>query len=62
MTSSSRCFAVATTRKPRARALHARNEKSVRAWSAFACDLRTAAAAKRRFNCIIAHVSQNAAQ
>eukprot|EP00974_Lingulodinium_polyedra_P009184 877787-Lingulodinium_polyedra.AAC.1 len=49
MTRSNRCLALATARKPHARELHARTEKSVRAWSALACDLRTAATTKRKF-------------
>eukprot|EP00974_Lingulodinium_polyedra_P038726 3710240-Lingulodinium_polyedra.AAC.1 len=58
----SRRSAAAAARKSRANVLHARTEKSVRAWSAFACDLRAAGAAKRRFDRIIAQRFENAAQ
>eukprot|EP00974_Lingulodinium_polyedra_P083158 8052811-Lingulodinium_polyedra.AAC.1 len=56
-----RRFAAAPARKSHANALHARTEKSVRAWTALARDLQAVAAARHRLNRAIAQVS-NAAQ
>eukprot|EP00974_Lingulodinium_polyedra_P024981 2416074-Lingulodinium_polyedra.AAC.1 len=62
MTWSDRRFVAAAGHKSYARALHARTDFSVCAWSAQACGLRAAVAAKRWFDRVIAQRFTNVAR